>query len=313
MPFSPPDGCAAFHGGARDSLMRAPARRPRTCRTKDQIIVFTLGKSADDRAKFNQFQGTAVSIAKKWKVLPSRIHSVFKSLDSSWSYLDAIMYLANHTPCTLVVGAAGKGDEERRHGRKPEGQLPLGKMAVALMQRTKVPVMVIKPWSSSDGGRFLHEFLAKPSSIAKPPRLGVGGSGYRWLIPIDATATCRMAMDACLTKMQNRPREGDSVYLFRVMSPGDDAWVHALAEEWLEKLEATKQVAHGELALVPKGRTGIKEEILDAADRFKIDFIVMGSNELSTGKQHFLGSVASAVSREAHAHCMVVKNYANAS
>ena len=122
-----------------------------------------------------------------------------------------------------------------------------------------------------------------------------------------------MAMDACLTKMQNRPREGDSVYLFRVMSPGDDAWVHALAEEWLEKLEATKQVAHGELALVPKGRTGIKEEILDAADRFKIDFIVMGSNELSTGKQHFLGSVASAVSREAHAHCMVVKNYANAS
>ena len=38
---------------------------------------------------------------------------------------------------------------------------------------------------------------------------------------------------------------------------------------------------------------------------------VMGSVELSNPeKQHFLGSVSSAVSKEAFAHCMIVKKYA---
>ena len=254
--------------------------------TKDQLLILTLGREGKDEDAYKHFKDDAVEEAKKWRVLPKHIFSEFKRLDDTWTYAQALMYIANHLDngaATLVVGAVGKGDEERRHGRRPEGQLPMGKMAIELLNKTKVPVMLIK----SDTGIQLP---GPERKISKPPRVGrSGASGYRWLIPLDPSAACEMAFDKLVLYAQAQ----DSIFGFHVraaepvlpppsMSTSkrqvSDSLV-AKYREALDKVVASGGVREAEVVIQPHSLS-VKDAILAFADQHAVDFIVSGAVEL---------------------------------
>ena len=250
--------------------------------TQDQLLILTLGREGKDEDSYKQFKDDAVEEAKKWRVLPKHVFSEFKKLDPSWSYAQALMYIANHLDngaATLVIGAVGKGDEERRQGRRPEGQLPMGKMALELVNKTKVPVMIIK----SDMGIQLP---GPERKISKPPRVGRSGkSGYRWLVPLDPSAACEMAFDKLVLYAQAQ----DSIFAFHVRSaepvlpPPTAAAASASRQvsdnlvakyqEALDKVVANGGVNEAQVVVHPHS-LAVKDAILAFADQQAIDFIV---------------------------------------
>ena len=264
----------------------------------DNLVIVTLGKKDSDKEIFERFKSRAQEVAMKNHVPHMRIYCEYIQIPDSYTIENALMSLVNHHhngASILVIGAAGKGDEDRK-GRKPEGQPPIGHLALACLQRAKVPVVLVKSGPKVD------------LDVTRVKRQGRDGtSGLNFLVTMDGSMVSQIAFDhAC-----RMAAKADTLYGLHVAD--SDAANQPMIDEFetlLAKVADSKTCAKAEFICQPK-HLSIREHIEEVIDSKHIDVVVMGSVELSNPtKGHFLGSVASAVTKASLAHCCVVKHFA---
>lgn len=273
----------------------------------DCLIVMTLGKSNGDQKNFDGWKGKAQDIAMKNGVPAMKISMEYVQIPQAFlakpnPVIDAMVYLANFTAngsAVLVMGAAGKGDQDK-NGSRPDGQPPMGSLATACLNRVKVPVCVVKtgPKINLDG-------------VTRVKRQGRDGTpGLNFVVAVDGGKVSNAAFDQAL-RLAHR---GDSIFGFHVdAGSAQTAEVEKKYSAELAKLVDTNAIERGYLAVVKQGHgSSMKEAIEDFAHEKKADVIVLGSIELSNAtSDKKLGSVCMAVSRGSAAHVVVVKNYSH--
>lgn len=220
----------------------------------DDIIICTLGRSEKERSTLDGVKSKAEDLARKSGANPLRIRSEFVLIPQEFAYSQALCYLANHEAngsAILVVGAAGKGDEDRS-GRKPEGQPPMGKLAQFCLQRCKVPVVLVK-----SGGKRI-ELLLESARIKREGR--DGQAGLHVMVCVEPSTVATMAFDLAIDQFV---RSSDRLCLFHVAT---DAAVaarqRALAMATCDKLSSTRAVASANYLEVHKTHS-IREHIED--------------------------------------------------
>ena len=231
-------------------------------------------------------------------VISQRIYEEFVPIVGDRKLEDVIVSLSNSTNAggsVLVMGAAGKGDEGKA---KPHaaGQPPIGSLALACIEHSKQPVVLVKSGQP-------------PATEGRIPRVGADGTpGLNIMICIDPSPVSRKAFDMSLTLVtKGRDRKSDSLFMYHVQQPGDEL----LIQEYGQMPDKLKDEYKDVTFVVEPRRAGaeIKKMIEDFIDERKIDLVIMGSVELSKPGRN-LGSVTQAVAKSSAAHVCVVKNFA---
>ena len=264
-----------------------------------------LGRTDDDRRMFDRYKGKAQDIALKNGVPAMKTSVEFVPMPASFvsrehGLIDAFVYLANNTgngSAVLVMGAAGKGDEDKR-GRRPDGQPPMGSLAKASLARVKVPVALVKAGPMID-----TDSRIKRVGRDKTP-------GLNFMVCLDGSRVARSAFDQALKLI----RPGDSLYGYHVRTQASSKSGEIESEfgAALDKFGAAGR--YGAMAMIGEERTrsNVAAQIEEFIDRKAVDVVVMGSVELSnTTKGHHLGSVAMALTKATPAHVVVVKQFAH--
>lgn len=265
----------------------------------DNLVIVTLGRessAAKDQEMFDRFKSRAQDVAMKNGVPLMRIHIELVKIPESMPFEKGLLQLGNahdNGSSVLVLGAAGKGDEEKR-GRKPEGQPPMGHLATACLQQSKVPVVLVKSGPKVD------------LDVPRIKRAGRDGTpGLTFCVTVDNSTVSGLAFDLACATVQ----KGDTLYGFHVKD-NDRGALGADFGPTLTKLEDTGACKKAEFVIEPKSKS-IREHIEDFIDEKSVDVIIMGSVELSNpNKGHYIGSVSSAVTKASLANCCVVKHFA---
>lgn len=266
----------------------------------DNMIIVTLGRSGvpKDKDVFDRSQSKARDVAMKNHIPLFRIYTEFVEIPDNFTLDRAMISVANNHAngySILVLGAAGKGDEERT-GRRPEGQPAMGSLATTCLETCKVPVLLVK---------------SGPKLDMDAPRLKRQGRdstpGLNLMVSMDMSKVSERAFDmACkmVTKL-------DTLYVYHVTDNASSETKGLLQELSLacDKLISCNHVAGAELCEERKIKT-IREHIESFIEEKQVDILIMGSMELSKPGKSSLGSVSSAVSKVSKAHCCIVKNFA---
>jgi len=282
---------------------------------RDNMLIVTLKKNADDAATFERAHVRAKEIAMFYGVMHNRVQTELVDIPSDFSYAEGFSYLGNHLKPTgsaiLALGAAGKGDQNKRD-KRPEGQAPMGSLAMSCMADAKVPVLIVKM-----GGQPID------TTVARSPKLRSGRDGRRGLryaVCCDGPGPLsKAAFDlACLMV-----KPGDDLVVFHVVD-SDKSMVDEKAakteiteiekiyEPECSKLVEFKKLGSARFELIQKVVT-IREHIEKVIDEHSIDVSILGSAELTNAvklkNKNYLGSVASGVTKVTLSHVIIVKNF----
>ena len=266
---------------------------------KDNLVITMFGRQESDKDQFSRFSSKAQEVAMKNSIPLMRIYLEFLVIKEDAAIDEKLITLANshdNGSSILVLGAAGKGNEDKTGTSRPGGQAPMGAIAMSCLTKCKVPVVLVKSGPRLD------------LDVARIKRAGRDNTpGLNIMLCLDQHAVTRMATDMALaiaTKL-------DSVYAFHVATKTEESQ-HVVHEytSIMDKASTSGKHANATFVTVEKTKS-IKEHIDHFVDDMAIDLIFMGSTELSKpDKSHFLGSVSSAVTKSTVAHCCVVKNFA---
>ena len=109
---------------------------------RDNLIIVTCAVMGTQKTEtYDRYIGRAKDVAMK-NTPVFRIYTDFcKSKMMSLGPCSLSNAHANGSSI-LVLGAAGKGDEDK-NGRRPEGQPPMGSIATKVPMKIKVPVLLV--------------------------------------------------------------------------------------------------------------------------------------------------------------------------
>lgn len=279
----------------------------------DNVVFVSLSKDQSDKSAFEVLATKAKSIAQRCGVPLTRVYSEFVLLTETWKIQDALVFLGNHTcpgGAMLVVGAAGKGHEQKS-GSRPVGQPEMGSLAKACLERCKQPTILVKNGEPPPAGN---------DRIKRVGRHGSPGLNIMVCLdppPGDGSDVSRKAFDTALT-LSTKSKVGrllDNVFLYHVDMC--DEVTETVKKEYSIYADKLSGSVFNSVSLhLDKQGTGkeakpVRSMIDDFVHIKKIDVVIMGSRELSEpGKQHFLGSVSSHVAKTCAAHVCIVKNFA---
>jgi nucleotide-binding universal stress UspA family protein len=235
---------------------------------RDNLIILSLGRQGNpkDKEMFDRCSGKARDIAMKNHIPVFRIYTEFfevkdEPVDKT---LCSIANVHANGSSILVLGAAGKGDEEKG-GRRPDGQPPMGTIAKSVLERCKVPVLLVKSGAKMD----LDVPRVKRQGRDSTPGLNI-------MVSMDTSIVSERAFDlAC--KIGTRL---DSLFVYHVqMDESSDHLVSELTVQ-CDKLVDSKNVKEAMVITELRSGKGIREQIDDFVDAKAIDVLFMGSSML---------------------------------
>ena len=205
-----------------------------------------------------------------------------------------LLYQANHHAAMVVMGSAGKGAEDCGKAR-PKGQAPVGSVAQEVMNRCKIPVVLVR--SNSEA-----VYQAEAGSGQHTRR------AMHFTVCVDGSLVAKKAFDFSLQIC----KPGDTL---RAIYVSDGQRKEALERVRLEYTgECAKVSAAGAVDArfaVVRQTASIRDAIVGHAEESNCDMLVTGSMELSNpDRALYLGSVSSSLAKTCHAHTCIVKNYA---
>jgi nucleotide-binding universal stress UspA family protein len=241
----------------------------------DNLIIVTLGRKGNskDQEVFDRSKSKATEVATKNHIPIFRIYTLFVEIESTDTFDRALCSIANthaNGSCILVMGAAGKGDEDRT-GRRAVGQPPMGSIALGCLQRCKVPVLLVKTGPRID----LDVPRIKRQGRDSTPGLNIA-------VSMDDSPISARAFDmAC--KVATRL---DTLYVYHVQVPNQET-APLMNELRLacDKLMDGKSVQHAAVITEPRGNKAVRDLIEQFVDVKAIDLLFMGSGEQSPAGQ----------------------------
>ena len=267
---------------------------------KDNLVIITLGREDNpkDYEIFARNESKAKEVAMKNGVPHFRIVSEFVKIKGD--LFQGLKSLANahaNGSSILVIGAAGKGEEDRE-AKRPDGQPPMGSIAQRCLEHCKVPVLLVKAGPKLD----LDVMRVKRAGRDKTPGLNIA-------VCMDTTLVSQRAFDVGCKML----KKGDSLLVLHV-SDDEESSTPLVQELTLscDKLLSGGKCAKAEVCCELRGnkKQSVRHYIEAFVEDRSIDVLVMGSVELSKVGGKTLGSVSSAITKVSPAHCCVVKNFA---
>lgn len=296
---------------------------------RDRLSIVTVPAKGDRSDDSKGLLASAESYARHIGLRGPQISTEVVSLKDGWTLPGAIIHLANHRQGAVVVmGAAGRGAESaaKTSGNRPHGQPPMGSVAKEVMERCKVPVILVKAVAIPQ--------LDKTDLHLRDRR--TGEVSLKICCTIDGTTLSQKAFDTAL----HLCRSCDTLTVVHV-DDSDQAVIHAVSEgqthsmqQSLSTLAAVRSYYENECSKAEIGIPGlrtrlvvahkvgsIRETVLDTTEGV-CDVMVMGSTTMSKGQGNagggtsvgstprlFLGSVAAAIAKQSSYHACVIKGY----
>lgn len=254
---------------------------------KDNMLVVYFGKSDKDEEMFARLKPKVESAFADCHLLPNRRAVEFIRLKPDWEIAQALTYLANHHAngsAMLAIGAAGKGYEDRRTSAQT---LPLGGLAKACLEHSKVPVLVIKNRAKDEMTRLnapMKQSLGPVCSGTRRDRIGASGQpGLNWMVTIDGSTNGWNALDwaaKCISKK-------DKLHAFHVRTgtKPNKALEDRMSAE-CSKIETSGTAKEVNIVIAQPNGKQLMNRIIEYAEEVKVDFILMGSAELSKPLKH---------------------------
>lgn len=199
------------------------------------------------------------------------------------------------------------------HGRTGIPRLVLGSVATSIIQRSTLPVMLLRP-EKLDDDALLEELLAQPTRFSQDE------TNTRIVVTLDGT---REAESVISPAIELAKKLGAAVYLLRVIAPfipveyGDLGGGYAfdidqetanrreVAYQYLDRVQA-QFTEHG-LNCVKVVRLGNPApEIIDYVEKVQAATLVMATHARNKLGHMFMGSVADEVTRRTNLPVMVV-------
>lgn len=233
---------------------------------RDNLIIVTLCRNGHpkDKETYDRYIGRAKDVAMKNHIPVFRIYTDFVQVEDDVA--GALCSLSNahaNGSSILVLGAAGKGDEDK-NGRRPEGQPPMGSIATKVLTKIKVPVLLVKAGAKLD----LEVPRVKRQGRDSTPGLNI-------MVSIDGSAVSERAFDlACKVSTKL-----DTLYVYHVQTDEDTSGLMKEMRHACDKLLDAKKVAHAGVIAVPKTRNSIREMIEEFVEVKAVDILFMGSGE----------------------------------
>ncbi len=187
------------------------------------------------------------------------------------------------------------------HGRSGLGRWVYGSVAEGVIQRSPVPVLLVRAWhAAADAARLVQQ-----------PAILVPLDGSRFAeaaLPVASRLAQQLGGNLVLTEVLPGAVPGDDPNSFAVAPPYDHAAARATAEEHLRDL-ATRLATDAPGVQV---RTSLREgnavdEITMAAEETSAALVVMATHGRSGLDRLLLGSVAGGVVRQGRAPLLLVR------
>jgi len=245
-------------------------------------------------------------------------------LPEGFSIADKLVQESSRMPAPnfLVIGAAGKGEQDRVH---PPGQTPMGTVALECLIKARCPIILTK--DALRGTRCETDCTAATRLGRSPSK----SSGLVFGVCVDGSQVSERAFDVAVQFCNSAPDGGEGatddvvVLHARMHSSGltpnrrrsdsthsIEKSIRSRYEAECDRLQAEGAAAAATFKIIDRTRCdAIESALIEACEEDRVGVCFIGSTLTSsadTEKALFLGSVSAALCKASISHVCVVKS-----